>query len=78
MEKRLSYYDYCLFIQVNLLEPQIDLKHPEKSKDKWVTLNSSNNLEWTFDLKPQETREVTLRYMVEYPCKFTVYTYEQR
>ena len=63
-----------LSLQVHLLEPQLDLKHPEKSKDKDVTLNKSNNLEWNLDVKKQETREITLRYVVDHPANFTIYT----
>ncbi|KAK7503061.1 hypothetical protein BaRGS_00005687 [Batillaria attramentaria] len=61
-------------IKVNLLEPQIDLKHPEKNKE--VTLNKANNIEWNLELKPAETKEVTLKYIVEHPANLGIYTEE--
>ena len=68
----------CLCFQVHLLEPQLDLKHLEKSKDKDVTLNKSNNLEWTLDVKQQETREITVKYVVDHPANFNIYSQENK
>jgi hypothetical protein len=62
---------------VVLQEPQLDMKHPEKSKDKDVTLNKSNNLEWTLEVKKQESKEITLKYIVEHPANFNIYTNER-
>lgn len=57
-------------IKVTLQEPQIDLKHPEKSRDKEAVLNKNNNIEWTVDIKAQETREIVLKYTIEHPANF--------
>lgn len=64
-------------IKVHLLEPQIDLKHPDKSKDKDVTLNKSNNLEWSLEVKKQESKEVILKYTVDHPANLNLYTDER-
>lgn len=61
-------------LQVNLQEPQVDLKHPEKNKD--VTVNKANNIEWKVELKATETKEITLKYVVEYPANLNIYTEE--
>ncbi|ESP04072.1 hypothetical protein LOTGIDRAFT_230318 [Lottia gigantea] len=54
-------------IKVNLLEPAIDLKHPEKNKD--TRLNTKqNHIEWDLDVGKQETKTVTLKYSLEYPA----------
>ena len=75
-------YIFCvhcmIFIaQVHLVEPSLDLKHPDKSKDKDVTLNKNNNLEWNLEINKQETKEVTLKYIVDHPANFTIYTNER-
>ncbi|XP_076467161.1 protein F37C4.5-like isoform X1 [Babylonia areolata] len=57
-------------IKVNLLEPQIDLKHPERSRDKGAILNKSNNIEWTIDIQAQGSTEIVLKYTVEHPANF--------
>ncbi|KAL8563313.1 hypothetical protein ACOMHN_028836 [Nucella lapillus] len=62
-------------IKVNLHEPQIDLKHPERSRDKEAVLNKNHNMEWTVDIKEKETREIMLKYTVEHPASFKLDKY---
>lgn len=61
-------------LQVNLLEPQIDLKHLEKNKD--VTLNKKNNIEWNVDLPEKGTKELILKYVIEHPSQMNLQTAE--
>lgn len=61
-------------VKVQLLEPQIDFKHPEKNKE--CTLNKANNIEWTLELKATDTKEITLKYVVEHPANFNIYMEE--
>uniref|UniRef100_A0A0X3PE15 Protein F37C4.5 n=1 Tax=Schistocephalus solidus TaxID=70667 RepID=A0A0X3PE15_SCHSO len=54
-------------IKVSLLEPTI--KHPEKyDRSKPIRMNRNNNIEWDIELHPGESRELTLRFSVEYPA----------
>nr|CDS18751.1 hypothetical protein EgrG_000658900 [Echinococcus granulosus] len=54
-------------IKVNLIEPNI--KNPEKyDKKKPIRMNKHHNIEWDLDLHAGETKEVVLRYTVEYPA----------
>ncbi|XP_041355011.1 protein F37C4.5-like isoform X3 [Gigantopelta aegis] len=53
-------------IKVTLIEPTIDMKHPEKNQD--VSLTKNNHVVWQLKLDKQETREITLRYSVEHPA----------
>ncbi|KAL5965865.1 hypothetical protein TSMEX_006402 [Taenia solium] len=54
-------------IKVNLIEPNI--KNPEKyDKKKSIRMNKHHNIEWDLDLHAGETKEVVLRYTVEYPA----------
>ncbi|PAA88458.1 hypothetical protein BOX15_Mlig001997g2 [Macrostomum lignano] len=53
-------------IKVNLLEPAV--KHPEKyDRQKPVRINRSNCVEWEFELGPDETRELVIRYNIDLP-----------
>ncbi|PVD28133.1 hypothetical protein C0Q70_10717 [Pomacea canaliculata] len=61
-------------VKVNLLEPQIDLKHLEKNKD--VTLNKKNNIEWNVDLPEKGTKELVLKYVIEHPSQMNLQTAE--
>ncbi|CAL1546814.1 unnamed protein product [Lymnaea stagnalis] len=53
-------------IKVNLILPNIDVKHPEKSEK--VRLTKGNNVEWDLELKGLEKTEVVLKYSVEHPA----------
>nr|CDS26870.1 expressed conserved protein [Hymenolepis microstoma] len=54
-------------IKVSLIEPNI--KNPEKyDKKKSIRMNKNHNIEWDLDLHAGETKEVVLRYNVEYPA----------
>ncbi|BHF74318.1 hypothetical protein SprV_0501740300 [Sparganum proliferum] len=54
-------------IKVSLLEPTI--KHPEKyDRSKPIRMNKNNNIEWDIELHPGESKELTLRFSVEYPA----------
>ncbi|CAH1799373.1 unnamed protein product [Owenia fusiformis] len=53
-------------IKVILQEPVI--KHPEKyDKNKSTRLNRMNNVEWDIDIPGGETKELTLKYVIEHP-----------
>ena len=53
--------------QVKLLEP--DVKPADKhSVAKPVRLTAQNNLEWEASIGPGETKELVLKYSVEYPA----------
>uniref|UniRef100_A0A5K3EL61 DUF4140 domain-containing protein n=1 Tax=Mesocestoides corti TaxID=53468 RepID=A0A5K3EL61_MESCO len=54
-------------IKVNLIEPNI--KNPDKyDKKKPIRMNKSHNIEWDLDLHAGESKEIVLRYTVEYPA----------
>ncbi|VUZ42803.1 unnamed protein product [Hymenolepis diminuta] len=54
-------------IKVSLIEPNI--KNPEKyDRKKPIRMNKNHNIEWDLDLHAGETKEVVLRYNVEYPA----------
>ena len=58
---------------MNLQEPVI--KHPEKyDKSKPIRINKQNNVEWDLEINPGESKEVTLKYVVEYPVNEDVET----
>ncbi|XP_046560461.1 protein F37C4.5-like isoform X1 [Haliotis rubra] len=52
-------------IKVTLLEPSLDLKHPEKNTNPQIT--KQNHIVWKLDLAKQVTREITLKYTVDHP-----------
>ncbi|THD25143.1 hypothetical protein D915_003787 [Fasciola hepatica] len=53
-------------VKVQLLEPMI--KHPEKyDASKPVRINKLKMVEWDVKLGPYESRELILKYLVEYP-----------
>ncbi|KAM3177885.1 hypothetical protein ACTXT7_003669 [Hymenolepis weldensis] len=54
-------------IKVSLIEPNI--KNPEKyDRKKPIRMNKNHNIEWDLDLHAGETKEIVLRYNVEYPA----------
>ncbi|XP_050390373.2 protein F37C4.5 isoform X7 [Patella vulgata] len=63
-------------VKVNLVEPVIDLKHPEKNKD--IRINTKqNHIEWDLEVGKQETRTITLKYTVELPASEEINTQER-
>ncbi|XP_067674171.1 protein F37C4.5-like isoform X1 [Haliotis asinina] len=52
-------------IKVTLLEPSLDMKHPEKNTNPHIT--KQNHVVWKLDLAKQVTREITLKYTVDHP-----------
>ena len=54
-------------LQVKLLEP--DVKPADKhAAPKPVRLTAQNNIEWEASIGPGETKELVLKYSVEYPA----------
>lgn len=55
-------------MQVTLTEPVIG-KQKQGAPPLNPKLNSQNNMEWRLELKPNETRPITVQYTVEFPAK---------
>ena len=60
---------FDLMSKVTLTEPEFRKgdKKRQLGEGGSVELNKSNNLEWTVNVKPQETHTIKLHYTVEYP-----------
>lgn len=56
-----------LFNQVTLTEPVIG-KQKQGAPPPNPKLNAQSNIEWRLELKPEETRSVTIQYTVEFPA----------
>ena len=54
------------FIQVALTDPVI-AKQKQNAPPPNPKLNTQNNIEWRLELKPEETRSITVQYTVEFP-----------
>ncbi|XP_071113457.1 protein F37C4.5-like [Haliotis cracherodii] len=52
-------------IKVALLEPCLDMKHPEKNTNPHIT--KQNHIVWKLNLDKQVSREITLKYTVDHP-----------
>ena len=55
-----------IFLQVTLTEPVI-AKQKQNAPPPNPKLNTQNNIEWRLELKPEETRSITVQYTVEFP-----------
>uniref|UniRef100_A0A0N5ARG6 DUF4139 domain-containing protein n=1 Tax=Syphacia muris TaxID=451379 RepID=A0A0N5ARG6_9BILA len=51
---------------------KVNLISPEMKTAKNAKLNKENNLEWTFILEPGESREVQVKWSIEYPINETI------
>ena len=55
-----------LCLQVTLTEPVI-AKQKQNAPPPNPKLNIQNNIEWRLELKPEETRSITVQYTIEFP-----------
>lgn len=55
--------------QVNILEPPLSQKHPEKTENSdTIKLTKDNHVEWQITVKETDKKEITLKYTIEYPA----------
>lgn len=58
--------DMSWLVQVTLTEPVI-AKQKQNAPPPNPKLNAQNNIEWRLELKPEESRSITVQYTVEFP-----------
>ena len=61
-----SIINFKFLLQVTLIEPVI-AKQKQNAPPPNPKLNAQNNIEWRLELKPEETRSITVQYTVEFP-----------
>ncbi|XP_064617047.1 protein F37C4.5-like isoform X1 [Liolophura sinensis] len=56
-------------IKVNILEPPLSQKHPEKTENTdTIKLTKDSHVEWQITVKESDKKEITLKYTIEYPA----------
>uniref|UniRef100_A0A914WYI1 Protein F37C4.5 n=1 Tax=Plectus sambesii TaxID=2011161 RepID=A0A914WYI1_9BILA len=55
-------------IKITVLQPELPKKGDEKKLAEFaVKMDKNNNLEWTVNIAPNETRELVIKYKIEHP-----------